>query len=430
MKRKSVFFLGAACFALLVVTGVGVLTGNQALRAQGAAPAYRVAPLWPAPFPDDSWVIGSVSGVTVDSQNRVWVVHRGNDSLEGNEKGMVASIGRGGVPAPPTSSVCCMSAPVVLEYDASGKFLGGWGGPSSNYAWPQVTGGIAVDAKGNVWIAAAGADTPPPAAGRGRGGAPPAAPPAAAAPATPPPAPPPADAHVLKFSRNGLHMLTIGTPGKMDGPDSQTTLNRPTAIAYDSAANEVFIADSGNRRIAVFDADKGTYKRHWFAYGEKAAGAAPGPYDANAGPAKSFRDVTCIEIARDGMVYVCDKSSNRIQVFDKSGKFVKEGFIAKNTLGGLVTGSFGAPLNAAGAVWDVAFSNDPQQRFLFVADGQNKKIHVVNRDTLTEVGAFGSGGRYPGQFLAVAAIATDAQGNVYTGELHHGKRVQKFTPGK
>ena len=429
MKRKSVFFLGAACFALLVITGVGLLTGDQTVLAQGAAPTYRVAPLWPAPFPDDSWVIGSVSGVTVDSQNRVLVVHRGNDSLEGNEKGMIPAAGRGGVPGLPSSSVCCMSAPVVLEYDAAGKFVGGWGGPSSTYAWPQVTGGIAVDGKGNVWIAAAGADTPPPAAGRGRG-APPDAGGKPLPPAPPPPPPPPGDAHVLKFSRNGLHMLTIGTPGKMDGADSQTTLNRPTAIAYDSAANEVFIADSGNRRIAVFDADKGTYKRHWFAYGEKAAGAAPGPYDPNAGPAKSFRDVTCVEIARDGMVYVCDKSSNRIQVFDKTGKFVKEGFIAKNTLGGIVTGSFGAPLNAAGAVWDVAFSNDPQQRFLFVADGQNKKVRVVNRDTLTEVGAFGSGGRYPGQFLAVAAVATDAQGNVYTGELHHGKRVQKFTPGK
>jgi DNA-binding beta-propeller fold protein YncE len=450
MKRKSVFFLGVACFALLVVTGVGLLTGNQTVAAQGAAaPTYRVAPLWPMPFADDSWVIGSVSGVTVDSQNHVWVVHRGNDSLEGNEKGMLPAAGRGGALGPPSSSVCCIAAPVVLEYDAAGKFLGGWGGPSSNYVWPQTTGGIAVDGKGNVWIAAAGADTPPPAAGRGRG-APPAAgaapaagaPPAAGRgdpagrggaalpPAPPPPPPPPADAHVLKFSRNGLHMLTIGTPGKMDGPDSQSTLNRPTAIAYDSAANEVFVADSGNRRIVVFDADKGTYKRHWFAYGEKAAGAAPGPYDANAGPAKSFRDVTCVEIARDGMVYVCDKSSNRIQVFDKTGKFVKEGIIAKGTLGGLVTGSFGAPLNAAGSVWDVAFSNDPQQRFLFVADGQNKKVHIVNRDTLAEVGAFGSGGRYPGQFLAVATVATDAQGNVYTGELHHGKRVQKFTPGK
>jgi hypothetical protein len=447
MKRKSVFFLGAVCFALLVVTGVGILTGSQTVAAQ-SAPTYRVAPLWPQPFPDDSWVIGSVSGVAVDSQNHVWVVHRGNDSLEGNEKGMIPAVGRGGAPGIPSSSVCCMSAPVVLEYDAAGKYLGGWGGPSSTYAWPQTSGGIAVDGKGNVWIAAAGADAPPPAAGRGRGAPPAGAPPAAgargAAPdagrggadaggrgaAATPPAPPPADAHVLKFSRNGLHMLTIGTPGKMDGPDSQTTLNRPAAIAYDSAANEVFVADSGNHRIVVFDADKGTYKRHWFAYGEKAAGPAAGPYDPNAPASKSFRDVTCVEIARDGMVYVCDKSSNRIQVFDKSGKFIKEGIIAKNTLGGVVAGSFGAPLNAAGSVWDIAFSSDPKQTFLFVADGQNKKVRIVNRDTLAEVGSFGSGGRYPGQFLAVAAVATDAQGNVYTGEMHHGKRVQKFTPGK
>jgi len=183
----------------------------------------------------------------------------------------------------------------------------------------------------------------------------------------------------------------------------------------------------------VFDADKGTYKRHWFAYGEKAAGAAAGPYDPNAPASKSFRDVTCVEIARDGMVYVCDKSSNRIQVFDKSGKFIKEGIIAKNTLGGVVAPGGVGPsfaFNSAGSVWDIAFSNDQQQRFLFVADGQNKKVRIVNRDTLAEVGSFGSGGRYPGQFLAVAAVATDAQGNVYTGEMHHGKRVQKFTPGK
>ena len=209
MKRKSVFFLGAACFALLVLTGVGLLTGDQTVLAQGAAPTYRVAPLWPAPFPDDSWVIGSVSGVTVDSQNRVLVVHRGNDSLEGNEKGMIPAAGRGGVPGLPSSSVCCMSAPVVLEYDAAGKFVGGWGGPSSTYAWPQVTGGIAVDGKGNVWIAAAGADAAPPAAGRGRGAPPPPASPPAAGrgdqgrggaalpPAAPPPPPPPSDAHVL-----------------------------------------------------------------------------------------------------------------------------------------------------------------------------------------------------------------------------------------
>jgi DNA-binding beta-propeller fold protein YncE len=233
------------------------------------------------------------------------------------------------------------------------------------------------------------------------------------------------DAHVLKFNGDGRHLLTIGTPGKMDGPDSQTTLNRPTGMAYDAAANEIFIADTGNRRIAVFDADTGAYKRHWFAYGEKVAGADPGPYDPAAPAAKSFRDVTCVEIARDGMVYVCDKSSNRIQVFDKSGKFIKEQIVSKTTMGGIVAGSFGV-LNAAGAVWDIALSNDPQQRYLYVANGQDKKVMVLQRDTLAQVGSIGAGGRYPGLFLAVGSVAVDGQGNLYTVETYQGRRLQRF----
>ena len=237
-----------------------------------------------------------------------------------------------------------------------------------------------------------------------------------------------ADAHVLKFSRDGRYLMTIGTPGKTD--DSQTTLNRPAAVAYDASANEIFVADSGNHRVVVFDADNGSYKRHWYAYGEKTAGAPAGAYDPNGTPARSFRDVTCVEIARDGMVYVCDRTSNRIQVFDKSGKFIKEAVIAKETRGATIqlTGGATAVISAHGSVWDVAFSNDAQQRYLFVADGVNKKVRILERDSLKEVSSFGSGGRYPGQFLVVNSIASDAQGNLYTGETHHGKRVQKFVP--
>jgi DNA-binding beta-propeller fold protein YncE len=211
----------------------------------------------------------------------------------------------------------------------------------------------------------------------------------------------------------------------MDGPESHTTLNRPSAVAVDVAANEVFVADSGNRRIVVFDANSGAYKRHWFAYGEKTAGAAPSPYAPGEPPAKSFRDVTCIDIARDGMVYVCDRSSNRIQVFRKDGTFVKEGVVSKNTMGATVTGQFGV-VSSYGSAWDVAFSSDARQRYVFVANGHDKKVHILERDTLEPVGTFGSGGRYPGQFLAVGSIAVDAQGSVYAGEQHHGKRVQKF----
>ena len=199
-------------------------------------------------------------------------------------------------------------------------------------------------------------------------------------------------------------------------------------MAVDAAANEVFIADTGNRRIAVFDSETGKFKRAWGAYGEK-PGADPGAYSATAPAARQFRDVTCVDLAKDGNVYVCDRTSNRIQVFGKAGKFVKEAVIAKGTLGAVVAGQFGA-VSAFGSVWDVAFSNDAQQRYLFVADGQNKKVRILDRASLTEVGSIGQGGRQPGRFLAVGSIAVDSKGNVYTGEQHHGKRVQKFVTGR
>src|SRR6185503_5446131 len=205
----------------------------------------------------------------------------------------------------------------------------------------------------------------------------------------------------------------IGTPGKMEGPDSQTTLNRPAAVAVDAGANEVFVADSGNHRIVVFDSETGAYKRHWGAYGEKPLAAGGGAYDASAAPARQFRDVTCVEIAKDGMVYVCDRTSNRIQVFQKDGKFVKEGIVSKETKGATVGGQFGG-VSSFGSAWDIAFSNDAQQRFVFVADGHDKKVLIVQRDTLTEVGSLGDGGRQPGRFLAVGSLATDSRGNLYT----------------
>jgi DNA-binding beta-propeller fold protein YncE len=391
---------------------------DAAMQGRSSGPRYQVDPWWPRPFTNQSWVFGSITGVTVDSQNHIWVVHRGGDSLENNEKGMMLT--------PPSAALCCQAAPFVLEFDQKGVLISSWGGRGEGYAWPQSPGGLSVDARGNVWIAAAGLEPTP--AGRGRGASDPTAAgreaAAGRAGAAPPP-PAPGDAHVLKFSRDGKFLLQIGTPGKMDGPDSRTTLNRPSAVAVDVAANEVFVADTGNRRIVVFDADTGTYKRHWFAYGEKAAGPAPAAYAPNQPAAKSFRDVTCIEIARDGQVYVCDRSSNRIQVFRKDGTFVRETIVSENTLGATVTGQFGV-VSSHGAVWDVAFSNDAQQRYVLVANGHDKKVHILQRDTLVPVGTFGSGGRYPGQFLAVGSIAVDAQGNVYAGEQHHGKRVQKF----
>ena len=256
---------------------------------------------------------------------------------------------------------------------------------ATRYEWPVSPGGIAVDAK-SVWITAAG---PPEIPGSG-----PASParPAGAAPA---PAraggagtgrgaaapPKPQDAHVLKFSRTGEFLLQIGKAGNPADNDSTTGLNRPAGASVDAAANEVYVADGYvNQRVVVFDATTGAYKRHWGGSGDAA-----------------FASVGCVKIAKDGTVYVCDRGHNRVAAFDKKGTLLKQGTVAPDTRG-------------TGSVWDVAFSNDPQQRFLFVADGHDQKIFILRRDTLATVGSFGDGGRYPGTFYSVGSVAVDSKG--------------------
>jgi DNA-binding beta-propeller fold protein YncE len=358
--------LTSAAFVL-----IAVVTAAQAPQA----PTFQVDPFWPQPLPNH-WLFGSVTGVAVDAQNHVWVVHRGAPS-------MTARTEIGAATTPPTAEGCCVPAPLVMRFDPAGKVLSHWGGAGQGYDWPQSPGGITVDAKGNVWIAAAGPADPLPGARAGRGAT--------------PAAPPPADAHVLKFSGDGKFLLQIGKAGQTGDDTSTTALHRPTAVEVDAAAGEVYVADGmGNHRIVVFDAETGKYKRHWGASG-------PTPFNVP----------SCVKLAKDGNVYVCDRRNNRIQVFKKDGTFVKEAVLAKETRG-------------EGAVWSAAFSNDPQQRFLYVADGSNQKVWVLRRDTLDAVSSVGAGGRYPGQFYGVGSVAVDGSGNLYTGETYEGKRLQKF----
>jgi len=217
------------------------------------------------------------------------------------------------------------------------------------------------------------------AAGRGRGGAP-------AAP------PRPADAQVLKFDKSGKFVSQIGKAGQTDA-GSEANLDRPMGIAVDEAANEVYVADHGHMRIAVFDANSGAFKR------------------AFKGSNGDFKVASCVKIGKDGMVYVCDRQNNRIQVFQKDGKFVKEAAVAKST-------------GADGAVWDLTWT--PDQRNILVADGHNKKVWILDAKTLATTGSIGQGGRYPGEFYGVGSVGVDSKGNVYTGENYEGKRVQKF----
>ena len=365
---------GIATFlAALIALGVAssMLEKKAAVQASGLqAPRFEVDPLWPKPLPNH-WLLGMTIGVSVDSQDHVWIVHR-QDTLDPKEAYMLSN---------PPSSDCCQPAPPVLAFDQAGNVIAHWGGKGPGYDWPSSNHGITVDYKGNVWIA-----------GNGTG-----------------------DAQVLEFTQDGKLIKQIGKPGASKGSNDMSNFKQAAKTFFDRDANEVYVADGyGNRRVVVMDADTGVFKRYWGAYGHKPDDTDLGPYKPDAPPAQQFRTpVHCAELTNDGLVYVCDRHNDRIQVFKKDGTFVKEAFIEKNTLGD-------------GAVWDIAFSKDPQQTYLYLTDGANEKVHILLRDSLQELTSFGDGGRQPGEFYAVHSIATDSKGNIYTTETYHGQRVQKF----
>jgi len=330
----------------------------------------------------------------VDAQDNVWIVHR-QGSLEKGE--LHASTN-------PPMAMCCMAAPPVLEFDQAGNLLQHWGGPGNGYDWPDSNHGITVDYKGNVWIGGNG---------RGKAAAPPpgGAPDESAASATASYL----DNQVLKFTQDGHFLMQIGKPSHSKGSNDLENLRLPAKTFIDKETNEVYVADGyGNHRVIVFDADTGKYKRHWGAYGHKPDDTDLGNYNPDAPPAQQFRNpVHCADLSVDRLVYVCDRVNDRLQVFKTDGTFVKEAFIAKRTLG-------------AGSAWDIAFSKDPQQKYIYLADGENDRIHILLRDTLEVLTTFGEGGRQPGEFYGPHSIATDSKGNIYVTETYRGQRVQKF----
>lgn len=361
--------IGFAVLALVLVAAPERQLQSQT-RSVRQAPLFEVDPLWPKPLPNH-WVLGSTVGVSVDAADHVWIIHR-PETVEDNFKAATFS---------PPHGTCCIPAPPVLEFAASGALVGHWGGPGSGYEWPQSNHGITVDHKGNVWIGGNGAT----------------------------------DAHVLKFSRQGAFLLQIGRSGKSGGSGDIANLGKPAKVLVDAATNEAYVADGyGNRRLIVFDADTGQYRRHWGAYGARPDDADPGSYDPQSPPARQFRTpVHCVQISVDGLVYVCDRANDRIQVFRKDGTFVKEAVIARHT-------------RRSGSVWDMALSRDDRQRFMYVADGVNEKVYILDRESLEVLTSFGDGGRQPGQFYGVHNLAVDSHGNVYTTETYSGARVQRF----
>lgn len=360
-------------YAAVAVAGAGLLGALGCAPMQPGdwnVPQYKVDAAWPKPL-KANWIWGQVSSVTVDSRDHVWVLHRPNTMLDDD---------KGAQQKPPVNR-CCVAAPAVMEFDADGNFVQGWGGPGEGYEWPKNEHGIHVDRQGSVWIS--GND--------------------------------PLDGQILKFTRDGKFILQIGKAGKSEGSNSRTQLGRPTAIESDPAANEIFVGDGyGNRRVIVFNATTGAYKRHWGAYGAVPSDDKVEPYKPGAAPSKQFGNPHCVRRSGDGLLYVCDRPNNRIQVFLGDGTYVREFFIDPPTL--------------SGPVADVVLSRDVGERYIFAADGSNSEVNILLREDGRKLGSFGRPGRMAGEFRSLHNLAIDSKGNIYTAEAGYGRRVQKFKP--
>lgn len=369
---KSKVLIGAL---LILVAVAGAFLALERTRfAQAGVPKFEVDPYWPKDLPNQ-WMLGQVSGIYVDSHDHVWVTNRPR-TLEDHDKYAAFD---------PPQADCCKPAPAVLEFDAAGNFVQGWGGPGApgtSYEWPDNEHGIFVDYKENVWVGGDG----------------------------------PKDTNLLKFTKDGKFLLQIGRHGKSGGSNDTENLNRPAGFVVYPKTNEVFVADGyGNRRVIVYDADTGAYMRHWGAYGKR-----PDDQESNArtfeGPGPpQFNTVHGIRISNDDLVYVGDRRNNRIQVFKPDGTYLKEAYVERKTIG------------EEGTTFDFAFSPDPQQQFMYIPDGTNKKVQILNRQTLEVVGYFGGhGGHGAAQFFHLHSIATDSKGNIFLGESF-GKRVLKWS---
>ena len=355
MKRVSQTVL-----VVMVAVALAVVGASAQRAGDHPAPRFEVDAAWPKPLPN-RWLMGQAAGVAVDGQDHVWVVQRPK-SLTEDERGAALV---------PPRSLCCVPAPPVMQFDAEGTLLQAWGGPGAGYEWPDNEHGIHVDYQGHVWLAGNG----------------------------------PKDAQILKFARDGKFLLQIGKHGQSGGDKDTHNLGRPAAMTVDRDTNELFVADGyGNHRLIVFDAQTGAYKRHWGANGRPPGEAGVKPFG---------NPVHCVRLSRDGLVYVCDRPNNRIQVFRKDGAFVRELSVAPSTRG-------------SGSTWDVDFSQDARQTWLYDADGENNTVWTLLRESGKTVARFGRSGRSAGQFHWIHNMAVDSKGNIYTTEVDTGKRAQRF----
>jgi DNA-binding beta-propeller fold protein YncE len=363
--------------ALVAILLVGVDSGLRLrLSAQQSAngasndvPVFEVDPSWPKELPND-WIIGLTTGIYVDSRDHIWVTN--------NPLGL-AKTEIGSTTNPPEAD-CCVPAPPVLEFDRAGTLVNSWGPPEGLVA-PKIAHGIFVDHTDHVWIGQTGGF------------------------------------HLMKFTRDGKLVMTIGDPKATatGGSNDTTRLGGPAGLFVDPKTNELYVSDGYiNSRVIVFDATTGAYKRHWGAYGEPPTDVKLPPYNPDAPkPDRQFRNAHHLLLSKDGLVYVADRGNDRIQVFRSNGQFVMEKAVRPRTL-------------RDGSAFTIGLSVDPQQQYLYLGDGNNNKIWILRRKDLEVVGSFGRAGRQVGQFTRIHNLAVDSQGNIYTTEAADGRRIQKF----
>ncbi len=398
-----------AVIALGVITSLGQ-TVRAADKADDKVPTFRFDPDWPKPLPN-GWTTGVIGAMFVDKNDHIWVATRPSSVNASVERYLADGVGE-----------CCAPAPPVIEFDQAGKVVQAWGpvhitdrpnrkevlvgkqpegGPYPDGLWPTSEHGMYIDYKNNVWVTS---QSPP--------------------------------SQLLKFTHEGKLIKQFG--GGKEAASSADTANfaGPTGIYVDPQNNEAYISDGyRNRRVIVIDADTGAFKRMWGAYGKPPQ--EPQQKDAFGSDrlSDSFSVTHCVIPDNNGLLYICDRANNRIQVFKKDGTFVREALIpdapapppdpAREMLWNLEAVKITAKTHL-GTAWYVGFSPDKEQRWMYVADGTNKKVWILRHSDLKVIGSVGQGGRQGGQFQTIHNLAVDSHGNIYTGETLSGNRVQRF----
>ena len=355
---------------------VPIMAAAQSANAKAAPgsptadrlPVYQIDPTWPPTLPND-WILGDIRGLFVDDRDHLWVIHMPS-SLTPQEIGAAVK--------PPIAD-CCYPAPPVLELDPEGKVLRAWGGPGQGYTWFDQEHGIYIDHNGFVWM------------GTSNG------------------------MHVMKFTQEGKHVMTIGEPGVNKGSNDQDHLGGPANFYVEPKTNEIFIADGYiNKRVIVYDAASGTYKRHWGAYGKRPDDTEKYAYPVNvASPPQQYSTLHGLVGTKDGLLYVSDRRGNRIQVFRQNGEYLMEKFVRPETGG-------------SGSGFSLQVSRDPEQSLLYLMDGTNERVWILRRKDLTILDRFGRPGRQAGEFIRGHMIAIDSKNRMYTGEAGDGRGIQRW----